>query len=136
MKYLVLSMISFFCIHVFGQASINGYQNRFLSDIKKYEMPIEAAGLASITSARVLNSDQIRIEYKYEAGNESRSGYMLLNETSNHRYEGTWHTNAHNGNSYKGTLHFVFSPNGEAKGKYLYAGNNYSIELKLKPDDR
>jgi len=136
MKLAMLFLTLLLSMTAKNQKFMDDYKDRFLKNYHHYEMPIEAAGLASITSARVLNTDQIRIEYKYEAENESRSGYMLLNETSNHRYEGNWHTTAHNGNSYKGTLHFVFSPNGEAKGKYLYAGNIYSIEIKLKSDDR
>jgi hypothetical protein len=92
-------------------------------------MDIEAAGLASIPKASLSPTNELYIEYRYTSGDENRNGKMTLVPTKDDRFEGHWKTDADNGNSYSGPLHFVFKENGEAEGVYKYAGSDYKITI-------
>lgn len=104
----------------------------FISNFEDYSMDIQAAGLATIPKATISDEGVLYIEYWYKSGNENRTGKMTLNKKSNNRFEGEWKTNADNGNSYQGTLYFVFDKNGTAIGYYKFGGSDYKITILKK----
>lgn len=101
----------------------------FCSNYTAYTMNIQAAGIANIPMASLTKDGHLYIEYVYSSGSEKRSGKMNLQRKKEHRFEGNWHTKADNGNSYQGSLYFVFDNDGTAKGKYQYAGSSYNITI-------
>lgn len=101
----------------------------FISNFSKYNMDIQAAGLASIPKATLSKKGELYIEYAYHSGGENRNGKMTLYDKGNHRFEGNWKTDADNGNSYQGTLYFVFDKFGNGDGYYKFGGSNYKINI-------
>lgn len=104
----------------------------FISNFGNYSMDIQAAGLATIPRATVSEEGLLYIEYSYKSGIENRNGKMTLENKSNNRFEGEWKTDADNGNSYQGTLYFVFDKNGAADGYYKFGGSDYRITILKK----
>ncbi len=105
----------------------------FTSNFANYSMDIQAAGLATIPHATISDKGILSIEYSYKSGSENRNGKMTLEENkSNNRFEGEWKTDADNGNSYQGTLYFVFNENGTANGYYQFGGSDYKITILKK----
>ena len=99
----------------------------FLSDFSAYSMDIHAAGMATIPIALITEEGELYMEYSYQSGQESRNGKMTLQDKGNNRFEGNWKTLADNGNSYQGSLYFIFDESGGAEGQYKFAGANYKI---------
>lgn len=126
----ILSLIFGSC-HTNAQQKINKMENvqLFVSRFHQYRMDIEGAGLATIPNATITDRSDLYIEYAYFSDGENRKGKMTLTERANHRYEGTWKTIADNGNVYEGTLYFTFKENGEAAGRYTFAGSDYKIRI-------
>ena len=106
----------------------------FISNFANYSMDIQAAGIASIPDAKLAENGELFIEYIYTSGGENRECKMTLFSRCNHRYEGNWKTDADNGNSYDGTLYFVFDERGNAKGVYKYGGGDYDITILKKKE--
>jgi len=101
----------------------------FISNFSKYTMDIQAAGIATIPKATLSEKGELYIEYAYHSGGENRNGKMTLYDKGNHRFEGNWKTDADNGNSYQGTLYFVFDKFGNADGYYKFGGSDYKITI-------
>ena len=103
---------------------------KFISNFDTYSMDIQAAGIAKIPEATLSKNGELYIAYAYQSGNEKRNGMMTLFQSENNRFEGKWNTQAGNGNSYKGTLYFVFDEDGEAIGHYMFGEGQYNISIK------
>lgn len=101
----------------------------FTSIFGMYSMDIQAAGLASISKATVSEDGVLYIEYSYKSGIENRNGKMTLRYKSKNHFEGNWKTEADNGNSYQGTLYFIFDKDGTADGYYKFGGSDYKITI-------
>lgn len=109
------------------------YAQKFIANFRSYKMDIQAAGMASIPAAELTKGNQLVIDYEYKAGSESRSGRMTLSlNVDSNQFEGNWKTLADNGNSYQGSMYFVFKENGEADGFYSFSGSDYKITIILK----
>ena len=106
----------------------------FISNFKTFSMDIQAAGLAKIPVATLSITGELYIEYAYHSTGENRNGKMTLAYKQPSRYEGKWKTLADNGNSYEGTLYFVFDEHGEAEGHYEFGGSQYSITINKKKE--
>ena len=101
----------------------------FTSNFAEYSMDIQAAGLATIPKVTISEDGVLYIEYAYKSGEENRNGRMTLYNKTNNRFEGEWKTVADNGNSYQGTLYFVFDDAGNAQGYYKFGGSDYKITI-------
>lgn len=106
--------------------------NMFVNNFEAYEMAIQAAGVASIPEAAILENGDLYVVYAYTSGGENRKGNMTLADQSNNRFEGHWKTDADNGNSYQGTLYVVFDASGNGKGYYQFGGQDYEIAISKK----
>ena len=104
----------------------------FIKNFSNYTMDIQAAGIASLPTATLSDAGELYIEYAYNSAGEKRNGKMTLQNKGNNRYEGNWKTDADNGNSYQGSLYFVFSENGEGFGFYKFSGSDYKITILKK----
>lgn len=102
----------------------------FISQFETYTMDIQAAGLAKIPKASITKDGLLYIEYVYKSEAENRNGKMTLYNKMNNRFEGTWKTDADNGNSYRGTLYFVFDELGNAEGYYKFSGSDFKITIQ------
>ncbi len=103
--------------------------NTFIANFATFSMDIQAAGVASIPKATISDKGELFIAYAYTAGSEKRTGKMTLHDRGNNRFEGHWKTAADNGNSYQGSLYFIFDALGNANGSYEFGGSNYNISI-------
>ena len=102
----------------------------FISNFAAYTMDIQAAGIATIPKATLSESGELYIEYAYHSGGENRNGKMTLYDKGKNRFEGKWKTDADNGNSYQGTLYFVFDELGNGSGNYKFGRSDYQITIQ------
>jgi len=136
---LLLALIA--SVHTCAQSTINNESNTmnqnqtniavFIADFANYSMDIQAAGMATIPAATTSEEGELYIEYAYRSGQENRNGKMTLSDKGNNRFEGNWKTDADNGNSYQGSLYFVFDKLGNADGYYKFGGSDYKITIRL-----
>ncbi|SMB99485.1 hypothetical protein SAMN00120144_0221 [Hymenobacter roseosalivarius DSM 11622] len=105
--------------------------HRFAANYSSFKMNIEAVGIARIPAAHWAH-DTLVVDYAYFSEGEQRQGRMSLAwQPPANRFEGTWRTQADNGNVYQGPLYLVFQENGEATGQYTFLGSRYAITLFL-----
>lgn len=131
-KLITVIIIASQCLAACGQVKTTRNMStieKFVSNYSQFNMDIQSAGIATIPTASFENNT-LKIEYAYFSEGENRKGKMtLIFNPETNRFEGSWQTNADNGNVYKGSLYFVFDENGEANGEYQFAKSNYKITI-------
>ena len=93
-----------------------------------FEMPIEAAGLASLPEVRLdADSGELFVAYRYAAGDAQRAGGMTLlpDPGDANRYRGRWRTVEE--------LYLDFDSDGTARGEYTFNGSDYAIGIRRRP---
>ena len=89
--------------------------------------------MASIPAARLDTlTGRLLIDYAYRSEGEQRAGQMQLMASAKtpSRYEGSWRTEATNGNTYAGDLYLDFAKDGSAEGEYTFGGASYEIGIR------
>jgi uncharacterized peroxidase-related enzyme len=114
----------------YGQENADVRAALFVQEFKSFEMNIEAAGVATISNPQLSTEGVLQFNYRYRSEGEDRSGTTKLQMVRPGFFEGNWATNADTGNKYSGSLYFQFQDDGQAQGKYQYAGSSYGIQLR------
>ena len=128
-----LGLAALACTLVLRPVPVHAGVAAFAKTAGAYEMPIEAAGLASLPEARLdTTTAELFVAYRYATGTAQRTGAMTLRPARGRpaHYVGRWRTVEDDGTVYAGDLYLDFAADGTAVGAYTFGAAGYGTAIR------